>query len=390
MSLSYFNYVFNQEYNKENRMNITDYIKIKTEKATALITQLVSIPSPTFEEKEKAEFCLEWFRTHGMRSAFIDEAGSVIYELGDENLPTVLIMAHTDTVFSRDTEYIIRDEDGRLYCPGISDDTANLALMMLAAAYFSGIGAPSGYRLVFAANTCEEGLGNLEGCRRIVERYKNSLCEVVALDLYMDTIKDECVGSERYKITVDTLGGHSFGDFGRDNAIKIMADIINELSKIELPKEYITTYNFGTVSGGTTVNSIASHAELLYEYRSTIRENLEYMRGKFQDVINSFSDRYTVTAEVIGLRPCACGVNEIRLSSLIKRAENAYDGLLMPGRAPLATDCNLPLSMGIPSVCIGLVRGGGAHTVNEYIEKDSIEDGFGIIMKFVNSYYTEK
>jgi acetylornithine deacetylase/succinyl-diaminopimelate desuccinylase-like protein len=33
-----------------------------------------------------------------------------------------------------------------------------------------------------------------------------------------------------------------------------------------------------------------------------------------------------------------------------------------------STDANAPLSRGYPAVCIGLTKGGGAHSASEYIE----------------------
>ncbi len=370
-------------------MDISEYIKTNTESVTELIKTLTTIPSPTFREADRAEFCLNWFHSHGMKDAFIDDAGNVIYELGDNNMPAVLILAHTDTVFSMDTNYEIKECDGKMYCPGIGDDTANVALMMFAAAYFAKKGVAQDRRIIFAADTCEEGLGNLKGCKALIERYKDNLSEVIALDGYMYTIKTECVGSHRYKITVKTPGGHSFFHFGRDNAIEIMARIINELSKIKLPETHITTYNFGMISGGTTVNSIAACVEMLYEYRSTRSENLEYMREKLENIMNIFSAKYDIDVQIVGERPCAKGVNEQKLEELIKRVEGMFDGLPSPDRSAGATDCNIPLSMGIPAVCVGLIRGGDLHSLNEYIEKDSIKDGFSIIMKLIASYYTK-
>ena len=43
-----------------------------------------------------------------------------------------------------------------------------------------------------------------------------------------------------------------------------------------------------------------------------------------------------------------------------------------------STDCNIPLSLGIPSVCVGSFRGAGAHTREEYVETDSLEEGYKV------------
>ena len=43
-----------------------------------------------------------------------------------------------------------------------------------------------------------------------------------------------------------------------------------------------------------------------------------------------------------------------------------------------STDINLPLNRGIPALCFGAYRGGGAHTREEWIDLHSLEDGLAI------------
>ena len=53
----------------------------------------------------------------------------------------------------------------------------------------------------------------------------------------------------------------------------------------------------------------------------------------------------------------------------------------MPGFATGSTDCNIPLSRGIPAVCIGTCIGKGEHTREEYIRLDSLRNGLEIALK---------
>ena len=73
------------------------------------------------------------------------------------------------------------------------------------------------------------------------------------------------VGSHRYRMQVQCPGGHSYLDFGKDNAIQIAAEIIHELYRITPPQQEYTTYNVGRIEGGSTVNSIAQEVTLLYD-----------------------------------------------------------------------------------------------------------------------------
>ena len=54
-----------------------------------------------------------------------------------------------------------------------------------------------------------------------------------------------------------------------------------------------------------------------------------------------------------------------------------------------STDCNIPLSMGIPAVCVGCVRGGGAHTREEFVEIDSLAPGLGVAFEMILSHFED-
>ena len=64
--------------------------------------------------------------------------------------------------------------------------------------------------------------------------------------------------------------------------LKKLAGIIEKLYQIKVPEGGKTTYNVGTISGGTSVNTIAQEASMLYEFRSDRKVNLAYMEEKFE------------------------------------------------------------------------------------------------------------
>jgi di/tripeptidase len=48
-----------------------------------------------------------------------------------------------------------------------------------------------------------------------------------------------------------------------------------------------------------------------------------------------------------------------------------------------STDCNIPLSLGIPALCIGVYEGGGAHTREEWVKRASVLVGLEVGIKVV-------
>lgn len=357
----------------------------------ALTEALAQIPAPSGGEGARAEFCRRWLAENGA-PVEIDDAGNVIVALGSEDAPAVLFLAHTDIVFDASTPLILRREcEGeKLFCPGIWDDTVHVAFLLLCARDTAKQALPDGLRFIFAADTGEEGQGNLRGCRALMERYGSSLREVIAFDSNQQTINTGAVGSSRYRVTAEGKGGHSFRDFGAENAIAVLASLIARLDGQPLPEQGITTYNFGRIEGGTTVNSIAQRASLLYEYRADRMANLAFMKRNFEQAIAELRSRMdgNLTVEPLGERPCTGEIDEAAQEALIRRVDEAFlaAGLPEPARTLGSTDCNLPLSMGIPAVCIGLANGGGAHSTEEYLLPDSIPAGIEVIRHLLESY----
>lgn len=54
-----------------------------------------------------------------------------------QDRPVEVFMAHMDVVFSDESELPLRVEDGRIYCPGVGDDTACLVCLLLAGKYIA-------------------------------------------------------------------------------------------------------------------------------------------------------------------------------------------------------------------------------------------------------------
>jgi len=279
-----------------------------------------------------------------------------------------------------DTEQLpLTVENGRIHCPGVCDDTANVVAMLMAAKYIAQHGLqPKEYGVLLVVNSCEEGLGNLKGCRKIMEEYGDRIAEFVTFDDKNGKGVYKAVGSKRYRVEIHTEGGHSYSNFGNRNAIACMASLIDDLYRVEVPAIGKTTYNVGTISGGTTVNTIAQHAEMLYEFRSDERDAMEYMEGKFNETVQQYRDKgLQIIVTVVGDRPCGGKVDEEKLTAMITRADEAsmrYNGRTMQFK-PGSTDCNIPLSMGIPSICVGCCDGDGCHTREEYLELSGVYPG---------------
>lgn len=373
---------------------ILDSIEASSQEALELLMELGKIPAPSNFEEKRAEFCKNWLTKQGAKGVYIDDALNVVYPVGNmESGPIVVFMAHTDVVFPDTEELPMRIEDGKLYCPGIGDDTIHLVALLMTAKYIAQNNlTPKEGGMVLVANAGEEGLGNLKGCKKIMEKYGDRVTEFVTFDgpfgpnATSGKIATVAVGSKRYKIEIDTEGGHSYSRFGNRNAIAYLASLIDTLYTIKVPTRGKTTYNVGLISGGTSVNTIAQHAEMLYEFRSDNREDLAEMEAHLDAALAFYATKgIKITTTVVGYRPCGIEVDQARHDALIARAQNAVEKYFgfVPTTGPASTDCNIPLSMGIPAIELPCGRGGGAHTRSEFIEIDSQIPGIKLAFEMI-------
>lgn len=369
---------------------IDAFIEEHKEEAVALLKELGKIPAPSFHEDKRAAFCEKWFQQLGCKDVYIDTAKNVICKLNcDNNQEITVFMAHTDIVFDDTEELPMTCEDNILRAPGIGDDTSNLVNLMMATKFVMKHLDSLNTGLLIVANSCEEGLGNLNGSKAVFNAYGDRIKEFYSFDGYMSQCTSIPVGSHRYQVKIGVQGGHSYLDFGNDNAICIAADLVRDLYKITPPEEAYTTYNVGRIEGGTTVNSIAQETTLLYEYRSSSEQCLSTMKECFNEVINKYrAAGKHIEVDVLGVRPGAGEMDQEAFQAWtdknISLIRAYYDGE-MDLRA-FSTDANVPLSKGVFANTIGTIKGDGAHTRQEWVDLNSIPAGMGIAISLMAQY----
>ncbi len=359
-----------------------------------VLEAVAKIPAPSGLEDKRVAFILDWFEKNGVK-AYADEAKNVIVPFGNvEGDGINVFLGHTDVVFPDLTELPYYDDGEKIHCPGIADDTVHAVQLMFIARAFTQEKITPKHGMLLVMNSCEEGLGNLKGIRQIMKDFEGRVACVVSVDGSYPYIVHRVVGSERMRVRVKTAGGHSFGAFGNPNAIEKLARIICDLSEVEIPHigDSKTTFNVGTISGGTSVNTIAQDAEMLYEYRSDNAECVDIMRAKFEEIIKKHKDAgIDVEVEVLGIRPCAKGIDEEAFEKLLCRCEKICEEVsgMECKRKSSSTDSNIPLSLGVLSTTIGGSIAVGAHRREEWVDKESIFVGYEIVDRTVRDFIND-
>jgi len=349
-----------------------------------LAIQIQQIPAPTFGEGQRAAFIQGCFEDESLSDVEIDPLGNVFARLrGKGHTPPVVITAHSDTVFPLNTKLEITRKPNKIFGPGIGDNSLGVAGLfgLLWALQEKQITLPGDLWLV--ANVCEEGLGDLRGMRAVVERFGDQpLAYLILEGMAYSEIFFRGLGVQRYRITARTKGGHSWADYGTPSAIHELAALVTQLTALKLPEKPRTSLNVGIISGGTSINTIAAQAHLELDLRSEDPEALQNLVKQVEALVKAANHpKATFETEIIGQRPAGSISRNHPLVKLALQTLKAQGTL--PHLNIGSTDANIPLSLGLPAICIGLTHGRRAHTTGEYIHTEYLQKGLDQVLVVV-------
>ena len=351
-----------------------------------LAIQIQQIAAPTFNETERAKAVFSLFQQYAetLRDIELDSSGNVYARYpGLSAGQPLVVSAHLDTVFPLDTSLSVKKEDGKVYGPGIGDNSISVACLVAAVEQLIANNAKPQRDIWFCANIGEEGLGDLIGMKRVVDRFGAAPRLYLVLEgLGVDHLIHQGIGVKRYRIFAHSKGGHSWADFGIPSAIHELSELVSLINQVQVPKIPKTTYNVGKFSGGTSINTIAAEASIELDLRSQSAVELRKLDQKVLAIIEGLNRTGSqITFEKIGERASGELDASHPLLAMAQGVINAsgMEPILMAG----STDANVPLSKGYPSFVMGITRGGGTHTVHEYIETADIGVGFANYMKVI-------
>ena len=371
---------------------VLEGVKADHERSLADLKMLTEIPAPPFKEKARAERFLQRLKALGLPNAAMDSEGNVIgVRKGAGGGPRLVISAHLDTVFPEGTDVTVKKRDGRLYAPGISDDTRGLAVLLSWLKVLNDNQLQTVGDLIFVGNVGEEELGNLRGMKALFAAHKD-IDGMVGLEPGEGPrIVTLGTGSHRYEVTFRGPGGHSFGAFGLPSAIHAMGRAIARIDDIRPPENPKTTYTVGTVGGGTSVNAIAGDARMAVDIRSNAMPTLLETEKQIMDAIAAGvadenrrwnSDQMTHQVKLIGDRPAGQTPIDSRIVQVAARAISGAG--VKPVLMGASTDANVPMSLGIPAVIMGSGgKTGGFHARDEWFDPQGAWKGAQISLTAV-------
>ncbi|WP_129631969.1 M20/M25/M40 family metallo-hydrolase [Candidatus Oscillochloris fontis] len=347
------------------------------------VIAIQQVPAPTFAEQRRGQLVAERLRSLGLHDVVQDDMGNVYARRpGATHQLGLLVSAHLDTVFPQDTDLSIRYVGNRVYGPGIGDNSTGVAALLHLAQLYTQHDLPNQRDIWFVANIAEEGLGDLRGMRAVIEQLRHTISSVIVLEgCDFGTLHHYAIGVRRYRIEATAPGGHAWGNFGNPSAIHTLVRLATRITELSVPRHPRTTFNIGTIEGGTSVNTIAQHANMLLDMRSVSAPALGELLCHVDRLIHAANNEHPqvhVKAISVGDRPSGAISRD---HPLVQAAVSAYQSAgATINFQQSSTDANIPLSLGIPAVCVGITDGGNAHRTDEYIVPENLGRGIQALL----------
>ena len=158
-----------------------------------------------------------------------------------------------------------------------------------------------------------------------------------------------------------------------------------KFSATRVPDDPRSSYNFGVIEGGTSINSIPSRAAVKVDLRSEDEGELGRLESALRDAMQAGAkdelsawqaptDSLKLELRSLGVRPAGKLPDDSPLISAVRSVDQFLGNQSQLESS--STDANVPLSLGIPAIAIGSGgRGAGTHTLDEWFDPAGRELG---------------
>ena len=347
--------------------------------------RLTQIPAPPFGEEERSRQFNEELMNLDF-SPSTDSIGNVVAAYEGMGHNPVVVGAHLDTIFPASTTLELHRKGRTLFLPGISDNGAGLVALLWAFRAAKEAGIHFQRPVIAVGNVGEEGEGNLRGIRHLFAEppWPGRECEFVAVDgAGLQRVTNQALGSRRFRVRMRGPGGHSWADFGRPNPVHAIASAIQGFLGSGV-RRVGSSFNFGVIHGGISVNAIPREAAVEVDLRSIGAGQLEDMEFQLRRVVAEATRAFSVECKIEAMGDRPSGTTAV-VSDLVQGAVEVTRRFGVEPQPDIgSTDANIPISVGLPAIAIG---GGGnsgnVHTPEEWFDPSNREKGIQRLLALI-------
>ncbi|MET0799920.1 MAG: M20/M25/M40 family metallo-hydrolase [Actinomycetota bacterium] len=349
------------------------------ETVVARTIEIAEVPAPSGQEEARSSVVRSWWESDGLSEVHTDAVGNVWAQVRGGDGPVVVLCAHLDTVFGADVSHRVLVDGQRLVGPSVGDDSVGLAALSAAGASLPSDGMP----VWVLATVGEEGLGNLRGARAALGSPPSPVAAFIAVEgNYLGRVSTVGVGSVRRRVCVHGPGGHAWEAKETPSAVHAVGQLVAAIAAI--PARSGTAVNVGRVSGGEGINMRARGAWFELDLRAVDPDALDAVARGVDDLLASVEPPLAVEQQGLGDRP-AGGIDPEH--PLVRAAKEALRDVGPTAVSPpTSTDANAAHALGIPAIAVGVTRGSGEHTAEEWIDTGPIEEGVHALARTVERF----
>jgi tripeptide aminopeptidase len=342
---------------------------------------ITEINAPSKQEQERAKYIESLLRKHKLEIRY-DSAGNLIAtRKGTGGGPVTVFDAHMDTVFQPGLKIKATVRDGRVYAPGIGDDTRNIEALLATIRALDAAKIKTKGDLVFLFTTDEEA--GMSGARQYTKDNKGKVDYYIALDGGYEGFTYAGIGINWYRHHFIGPGGHTRSRTPPYSATLPMARAIARIYELKVPTNPSSNLNIGMLGGSEVVNAKAADAWFSVDLRSTSNDVIADLEKKIAAILDEEAKQagMTVKTDLISSSPAAILPGN-RESQLVKMAEAVHRamGFDPPIGNAGSNNSSAALLQGISSISTGAGPCSDAHALTENCEIEPLYRGIKKIL----------
>ena len=341
-------------------------------------TAITEINAPSGLEKERAAYIQKLLKSMKLKDVHYDSVGNlIVVRKGTGGGPAVVFDAHLDTVFQPGLKIKATIRDGRIYAPGIGDDTRNIEALLASLRALDATHIKTKGDLIFVFTIDEER--GLTGAKQFVKENKGRVNYYVALDGGYEGFTYGGIGINWYRYHFIGPGGHTRSSTPPYSATLPLARAISRIYELKVPSDPPSNLNIGMLGGSEVVNAKASDAWFTVDLRSTSNDVIADLKQKVDAIIKEEADRVRmiVKTDVISTSPAALipGHRNSEMVKIVEAVHLAMGFVNPPITNTGSNNSSAALLAGIPSISTGAGPCGDSHALTEWCEIEPFYKG---------------
>ena len=354
-----------------------DYIDRNHESILHEWIAITEINAPSGHEQQRAKYIESLLRKYHLDDVHYDSARNLIaVRKGTGGGPMIVFDAHMDTVFQPGLQIKATIRDGKVYAPGIGDDTRNVEALLTTIRALNEAKIKTKGDLVFVFTVEEET--TFRGVKTYVNENKSKINHYIALDGGYEGFTYAGIGINWYRHHFIGPGGHTRSRTPPYSATLPLARAIERIYQLQVPALPSSNLNIGMLGGSEVVNAKASDAWFTVDLRSTSNEVIADLEKQIKIILDEEAARVAmqVKTDVISTSPAA-SIPGHRESYLVRMSEAVHRvmGFDPPITNSGSNNSSAALLAGISSISTGAGPCDGAHSLAENCEIEPFYTG---------------